>query len=89
MNLRNFITNGEFINYEGKELVILSRLEVKFVEEPNPKSLVHIMAEAMKLKQQAEKAYADLAAQLAAPLGHTMFIKLSKEEHNPILWTIF
>jgi rubrerythrin len=73
---------GGFINYEGKEFVLPPILEIKFAEEPEHKSLLDIMAEAMKTEWAAEKAYADLAAQLTDPQGHKMFLKLSQEEHK-------
>ena len=73
---------GDFINYEGKEFVLPPIIEVKFAEEPDRKSMVQIIAEAMELEKQAEKAYADLAAQLTDPQGHKMFIRLSEEERN-------
>jgi rubrerythrin len=73
---------GDFINYEGKKFILPPILELKFTEEPYNKSLLQIISEAMKLEKQAEKAYADLAAQLTDPLGHKMFIKLSAEEHE-------
>jgi rubrerythrin len=73
---------GDFINYEGKEFILPPKLEVKFAEEPDQKSMLDIIDEAMKLEKKAEKAYAELAAQLTDPLGHKMFIRLSKEEHH-------
>ena len=78
---------GKFIHYEGKDLVLPPVLEIKFAEEPEHKSLLDVIAEAMKLEKQAEKAYAALAAQLTDPQGHEMFIKLSQEElkHYKIL----
>jgi beta-galactosidase/beta-glucuronidase len=85
---------GEFINYEGKDLILPPTLEIKFTEEPDKKSMVEIISEAMKLEKQAEKAYADLAVQLTDPDGHQMFIKFAQEErkHYEILaeayWSI-
>jgi len=78
---------GTFIHYEGKDLVLPPVLEIKFAEEPEHKSLLDVISEAMKLEKQAEKAYAALAAQLTDPQGHEMFIKLSQEElkHYKIL----
>ena len=74
--------SGQFINYQGKELILPPRLEIKFADEPNPKSLMEIISEARKLEKKAEKAYADLAAQLEDPQGHEMFVRLSGEEHK-------
>ena len=73
---------GDFINYEGKEFILPPILEIKFAEEPDQKSVVQIISEAMKLESQAEKAYTDLAAQLTDPRGHQMFIKLAEEERK-------
>lgn len=73
---------GEFINYEGKEFVLPPKLEVKFTEQLENKSMLDIVAEAMKLEIRAEKAYSELAAQLTDPQGHQMFSRLSKEERH-------
>jgi rubrerythrin len=77
--------SGQFINYEGKALILPPKLEIKFAEEPEHKSLMEIISEAKKLEKQAEKAYGDLAAQLEDPQGHDMFVKLSEEEHKHYL----
>lgn len=61
---------GNFIHYEGKEFVLPPKLEIKFAEEPERKSIVQIISEAMKIELQAKKAYIDLAAQLTDPQGH-------------------
>jgi rubrerythrin len=74
---------GDFINYEGKVFPLPPKFEIKAAEEPNKKSVMMIISEAMDLEKQAEKAYADLAAQLTDhPEGHRMFTRLSEEEHN-------
>jgi rubrerythrin len=73
---------GGFIDYAGKEFILPPVLEIKFTEEPEHKSLLDIMDEAMKTERVAEQAYADLAAQLSDPLGRKMFTKLAQEEHN-------
>ena len=74
--------SGQFINYKGKELILPPKLEIKFAEEPDNKSLMEIISEARKLERKTEKAYADLAAQLEDPQGHEMFVRLSEEEHK-------
>jgi rubrerythrin len=79
---KSLVEKGDFINYEGKEFPLPPIFEIKAAEEPNKKSTMQVITEAMELEQQAEKAYADLAAQLTDPQGHNMFIKLSEEEHN-------
>ena len=73
---------GDFLKYEGKAFPLPPKFDIKAAEEPNQKSIMKIITEAMELEKQAEKAYADLAAQLTDPQGHEMFIRLSEEEHN-------
>jgi rubrerythrin len=73
--------SGQFINYQGKALILPPKLEIKFAEVPEHKSLMEIITEAKRIEKQAEKAYADLAEQLEDPQGHAMFVKLSEEEH--------
>jgi rubrerythrin len=74
---------GDFINYEGKVFPLPPKFEIKAAQEPNQKSVMGIITEAMELEKQAEKSYADLAAQLADnSQGHRMFLRLSEEEHN-------
>ena len=74
--------SGQFINYKGKELILPPKLEIKFAEEPDNKSLMEIISEARKLERKAEKAYSNLAAQLEDPQGHEMFVRSSEEEHK-------
>jgi len=73
--------SGQFINYQGKALILPPKLEIKFAEIPEHKSLMEIITEAKKIEKQAEKVYADLADQLEDPQGHAMFVRLSEEEH--------
>jgi rubrerythrin len=73
---------GDYINYEGKEFPLPPIFEVKAAQEPNKKSTMQVITEAMELEVQAERAYANLAAQITDPQGHNMFARLSKEEHN-------
>ena len=73
---------GDFINYQGKEFPTPPVFEVKAAQDPESKSVMTIITEAMDLEKQAEKAYADLAAQTDHPQGHQMFKRLSEEEHN-------
>lgn len=73
---------GDFINYEGKEYLLPPKLKVEFAEKADQISLMEIITEAIKLERQAEKAYSDLATQLADPVGHEMFSRLAEEEHN-------
>ncbi len=73
--------SGQFINYQGKALVLPPMLELKFTDEPEHKSLMEIITEAKNLEKRAEKAYGDLADQIGDPQGHAMFVQLSEEEH--------
>ena len=76
---------GDFIHYKGKEFILPPKLEIKFTDIPDHKSVLDIMDEAMKVEKQSENAYADLAAQVTDPRGHKMFLRLSQEEHNHYL----
>ena len=73
---------GQFINYEGKDFPLPPIFEITAAEEPNQKSVMRIISEAIKLEKQAEKAYAGLAAKIADPQGHKMFVRLSEEEYK-------
>jgi rubrerythrin len=73
---------GDFIDYAGREFPLPPIFEIKAAEEPNKKSVMRIISEAMELEEQAQKAYARLAAQVSDPQGHKMFSRLSEEEHK-------
>jgi rubrerythrin len=79
---KSLMEKGDFINYEGKEFPLPPIFKIKAAEEPNKKSTMQVITEALELEEQAEKAYANLAAQVTDPQGHNMFITLSEEEHN-------
>ncbi len=79
---KSLVEKGDFVKYEGKEFPLPPIFEIKAAENPNKKSTMQIISEAMKLEEQAERAYAKLAAQITDPEGHEMFIRLSKEEHH-------
>lgn len=72
---------GDYINYVGKEFPIPPKFEIKAAQEPNTKSVMGIITEAMDLEKQMEEAYTDLAVQITDPLGHEMFSRLAKEEN--------
>ena len=74
--------SGEFISYEGKEFPLPPLFPVKAAQDPNRKSMMTIISEAIELEKTAEKSYADLAAQISIPQGRQMFTRLSEEEHN-------
>src|SRR4030042_3351088 len=73
---------NDYIDYEGKEFPLPPIFEIKAAAEPNHKSIMSIIAEAIELEKQAEKTYADLETQMTDPLGFKMFKRLSEEEHN-------
>jgi len=77
--------SGDFIDYAGKEFPLPPVFEIKAAKEPDTKSAIDIVSEAMELEIQAEKAYADLAAATTDPQGQKMFSRLSGEEHNHYL----
>lgn len=77
--------SGKFINYEGKAFILPPKLEIKFAEVPEHRSLMDIISESKKIEKIAEKTYADLAEQLEDPQGHDMFVNLSEEEHKHYL----
>jgi rubrerythrin len=51
-------------------------------KDPNSKSEMAIISQAIDLEKEAEKAYADLASSTADQRGHDMFTQLSEEEHR-------
>ena len=79
---KSLMETGEYINYKGKAFPLPPKFEIKAAEEPNQKSVMKIISDAIELEKLAEKAYADLAAQIEHPEGHQMFLRLSEEEHN-------
>ena len=79
---KSLAASGEFINYQGREFPQPPVLEVKAANEPNAKSLMTIITQAIDLEKEAEKAYADLANSTTDPRGHDMFTQLSEEEHK-------
>ena len=74
--------SGNFINYEGKEFPLPPVFDIKAAQDPNRKSIMTIISEAIDLEKASEKAYTDLAGQITIPQGRQMFIRLSEEEHN-------
>ena len=79
---KSLAASGEFIDYQGMEFPQPPVLEVKAAREPNAKSLMTIINQAIDLEKEAEKAYADLASSTADQRGHDMFTQLSEEEHK-------
>jgi rubrerythrin len=79
---KSLVESGDFINYEGKEFPQPPVFDIKAARDPNRKSMMTIISEAIDLEKTAEKSYADLAAQVTVSQGRQMFIRLSEEEHN-------
>lgn len=77
---------GDFFNYEGKEFPTPPIFEIKAAQEPNMKSVMKIISEAMGLEKEAEQEYANLALQAEDPQSYEMFRKISAEEN--IHWRI-
>jgi len=73
---------GSTISYEGLEFSLPPVLEPQAAEEPRHQTVLDIISRAMELEKQAEKAYADLSAEITDPHGRAMFRKLSAEENN-------
>ena len=72
---------GEFIDYTGREFPLPPVFEVAAAREPDQKSVMHIITEAIDLEQTAEKAYTELAGRISDLRGHQMFTRLAREEH--------
>ncbi|HNR01470.1 MAG TPA: ferritin family protein [Anaerolineaceae bacterium] len=74
--------SGEYIEYEKREFLLPPIFEIKASENPQNKSVITILTQAIELEIQAETVYTDLAAQVSDPLGHKMFSRLAEEEHQ-------
>ena len=79
---KSLAESGLFIDYQGREFPQPPVFKVQAAKEPNAKSLMTIITQAIDLEKEAEKAYADLASSTTDPLGHEMFTQLSEEEHK-------
>jgi rubrerythrin len=82
---KSILEKGDYIHYEGRDFPLPPLFEIKAAQDPNKKSSMQVITEAMELEVQAEKAYGDLAAQVSDPEGHAMFDRLSQEEHKHYL----
>jgi rubrerythrin len=74
--------DDNYIVYEGREFPLPPALAPEAAEEPQHQTVINIVLKALELEKQAEKAYADLAAQITDKHGQEMFQKLSGEEHK-------
>jgi rubrerythrin len=79
---KSILDSGTFVSYEGRAFPLPPKFDVNAAEDPEKKSVMRIITEAIELERTSEKAYTDLAAQVADPYGHRMFLRLSEEEHN-------
>jgi len=73
---------GEFIQYDGKVMILPPVIIIRLADVPEHKSMLQIISEAMGFEQQAEKIYADLAAQVTHPQGHKLFTRLASDERH-------
>ncbi len=74
--------SGQFIDYEKREFLLPPIFEIKASENPQNKSVITILSQAIDLEIQAETVYANMATQISDPLGHSMFSRLAEEEHG-------
>jgi rubrerythrin len=83
----SLVSSGEFIDYQGRDFPLPPVFDIKASQEPNQKSMMTIISEAVELENQAQKAYAGLAQQLDDSHGKKMFLRLAEEEsiHHRIL----
>jgi rubrerythrin len=77
---------GEYREYQGREFPTPPVFEIVAAKEPNMKSVIKIIEEAIELEKEAETVYADLAVRSDNSQGYKMFRRLSSEEH--IHWRI-
>jgi len=76
---------GAFSEYKGRDLKVLSRGEVKEIEEPDRKSALEVISMAMDIEQEAKERYEGLAGKTADTDGQAMFRRLAEEEHGHYL----
>lgn len=76
---------GEFVHYAGKEFPTPPIFEIEAAKEPNKKSVMQIISEAMELEKEAQNIYTSLAGQCPDQQGRDMFSRLSNEEHTHFL----
>jgi rubrerythrin len=72
--------SGKYIQYKGRTFPLPPVFEIKAAEEPDKKSVMKIVSEAMELEKQAQETYASLAGECPDQEGMDMFNKLSSEE---------
>jgi rubrerythrin len=79
---KSLVESNDYIDYEGMAFPLPPIFDIKAALDPDRKSVMTIISEAIDLEKTAEKSYADLAAQITVPQGRQMFMRLSEEEHN-------
>ena len=73
---------GQAIDYQGRDFPTPPVFKIIAAQEPNMKSVLKIIAEAMELEKEAEQAYAKLALRAQDSQGYGMFRRLSSEENQ-------
>jgi rubrerythrin len=73
---------GQTIDYQGRDFPTPPVFEIIAAQEPNMKSVIKIIAEAMELEKEAEQTYAKLALRAQDSPGYEMFRRLSSEENQ-------
>jgi rubrerythrin len=73
---------GAFIEYEGKELLVLTPSEAQTAEEPDKMSMMGVITLALDIEREARRRYETLAEKTSDPSGKAMFERLAKEEQK-------
>ncbi len=79
---KSIMDNGKYVDYAGTVFPQPPTFEIKAAQDPNHKSIMKIITEAIDLEKTAERTYIDLAGQISDPYGRKMFTRLAEEEHN-------
>lgn len=83
--IKSLEESGRYIDYKGKEFPLPPVFDIKTSQEPNKKSVMQIITEALELEKLAEKTYVDLSESIEDEEGWAMFARLAKEEHKHFL----
>ena len=73
---------GQTIEYQARDFPTPPIFKIIAAQEPNLKSVIKIITEAMELEKEAEQTYAKLALRAQDSLGYGMFRRLSSEENQ-------
>lgn len=74
--------SGQTLDYQGRDFPTPPVFKIVAAEEPNLKSVIKIITEAMDLEKEAELAYAKLALRAQDSQAYGMFRRLSSEENQ-------